>query len=207
MTSDLLDRIHHALPQTQCTRCGYADCLAYAKAIVQGQAGINQCPPGGAEGVERLARITGQPSLPLNPENGTEGPRLVMWIDEAWCIGCTLCVAPCPTDAIVGSNKQMHSIIEADCTGCGLCLPACPVDCIQTSPTGSETGWAAWSAQQATRALNRYEQKQTRQSEKSRSTSPAASAAATNTESSSTGSKQDRLHAILNRAKLQKPAS
>jgi Na+-translocating ferredoxin:NAD+ oxidoreductase subunit B len=207
MKSDLLDRIHQALPQTQCTRCGYADCLAYAQAIAQGQAGINQCPPGGAEGVERLAKITGQSSLPLNPDHGTEGHRLVMWIDEAWCIGCTLCVAPCPTDAIVGSNKQMHSIIEADCTGCGLCLPACPVDCIQTSPTGSEMGWAAWSPQQATRALNRYEQKQTRQSQKISSPNSAASAAATSTEPSGTGSKQDRLNAILSRAKLQKPAS
>ena len=119
-----------ALPQTQCTRCGYPDCAGYADAIAQGQAGINQCPPGGAEGVVRLSALTGKPIQALNPEFGNETPRTVVFIDEAWCIGCTLCIKACPTDAIVGSHKLMHTVIEPNCTGCELCLPACPVDCI-----------------------------------------------------------------------------
>ena len=108
----LAARINAALPQTQCTRCGYPDCAAYAQAIAEGEAAINQCPPGGAEGVSRLAQLTGQPPLPLNPVHGTEGPRAVAFIDEAWCIGCTLCIKACPTDAILGSNKRMHTVIE-----------------------------------------------------------------------------------------------
>ena len=154
----LRDRIHAALPQTQCTRCGYPDCAAYAEAIAAGAAAINQCPPGGAEGIAQLAAITGLPVLPLNPANGIEGPRRVAIIDEAWCIGCTLCIPVCPTDAIVGSNKMMHTVIESWCTGCELCIPVCPVDCISLeNVTAARTGWQAWSAEDAAMALNRYE--------------------------------------------------
>jgi Na+-translocating ferredoxin:NAD+ oxidoreductase subunit B len=155
--------IDAALPQTQCTRCGYPDCTGYAQAIAAGQAGINQCPPGGQEGIERLARITGQATVPLSAEHGTEGPRQVAFIDEAWCIGCTLCIKACPTDAIVGANKRMHTVIEPWCTGCELCIPVCPVDCIQLeNVTGERTGWAAWSAAEAQTARTRYRSHQSR---------------------------------------------
>lgn len=150
--------LHAALPQTQCTRCGFPDCAAYARAIAAGEAGINQCPPGGQEGVTRLSRITGRPALPLNAEHGTQGPRHIAIIDEAWCIGCTLCIKACPTDAIVGSHKRMHTVIEPWCTGCELCIPVCPVDCIGLeNATGERTGWAAWSPAEAETALKRYE--------------------------------------------------
>jgi electron transport complex protein RnfB len=151
-------RIHAALPQTQCTRCGYPDCAGYAQAIADGQADINQCPPGGAEGVVRLASITGRQARPLNPDNGIEGPRAVAIIDEAWCIGCTLCIKACPTDAILGTNKRMHTVIEPYCTGCELCVPVCPVDCISLeNVTGERTGWDAWSPALADEARERYE--------------------------------------------------
>ena len=145
------------LPQTQCTRCGYPDCATYARAIARGEAPINQCPPGGAEGIARLAAHTGLPVLPLNPAHGVESPRSVAWIDENWCIGCTVCIKACPTDAIIGSNKRMHTVIEAWCTGCELCLPVCPVDCIVLdNASGEQTGWQAWSASQADAARSRY---------------------------------------------------
>ena len=152
------NRILAALPQTQCTRCGFPDCAAYAQAIASGLAPINQCPPGGAEGVALLAQITGLPVLTLNPANGVEGPRAMAVIDEAWCIGCTLCIKACPVDAIMGSNKMMHTVIEAWCTGCELCVPVCPVDCISLeNVTGSQSGWSAWSPAQAATARSRYE--------------------------------------------------
>ncbi|MGJ7613579.1 MULTISPECIES: RnfABCDGE type electron transport complex subunit B [unclassified Variovorax] len=154
----LAARINDALPQTQCTRCGYPDCAGYAQAVAAEEAGINQCPPGGAQGIERLALITGRPLLPLDPQFGTEGPRAMAVIDEAWCIGCTLCLDACPTDAIVGINKRMHTVIEAHCTGCELCIPVCPVDCISLeNETPGLSGWQAWSAEQADSARRRYE--------------------------------------------------
>jgi electron transport complex protein RnfB len=154
---ELAARVHAALPQTQCTRCGYPDCAGYAQAIAAGAAEINQCPPGGAEGIARLAAVTGRTAVPLNPAHGAEGPRAVAVIDEAWCIGCTLCLDACPTDAIMGSNKLMHTVIEPYCTGCELCVPACPVDCISLeNVTGDRTGWQGSSQTQAAQALERY---------------------------------------------------
>ncbi|WP_028602175.1 electron transport complex subunit RsxB [Ottowia thiooxydans] len=158
VSSPLAERLLKVLPQTQCTRCGYPDCAGYAQAIADGEALINQCPPGGAEGIRRLAAITGGDELPLNPINGFEGPRSIAWIDEAWCIGCTLCIKACPVDCIVGGNKRMHTIIESQCTGCELCVPACPVDCIVLeNVTEQRTGWDAWTAEEADTARTRYE--------------------------------------------------
>jgi electron transport complex protein RnfB len=153
----LADRLDAALPQTQCTRCGYADCRAYAQAIAAGDAAINQCPPGGAQGIARLAAITGRDVVELSPAHGAEGPRKVMFVDEAWCIGCTLCIEACPVDCIVGAPKSMHTVIAALCTGCELCLPACPVDCIGVEDAmPGRSGWDAWSEAEAQRARDRY---------------------------------------------------
>ena len=134
----LADRIEDLLPQTQCTKCGYPACRPYAEAIAAGEASYNQCPPGGIEGVARLARLLGKPVIPLNPENGVERPRPLAVIDESVCIGCTLCMQACPVDAIVGAAKQMHTIIPELCTGCDLCVPPCPVDCIAMIPVTGE---------------------------------------------------------------------
>ena len=153
----LAQRLDAALPQTQCTRCGYPDCAAYARAMADGGAGINRCPPGGAEGIARLADITGWPALPLDPDCGVEGPIRRAVIDEAWCIGCTLCIKACPVDCIIGASKWMHTVIDNQCTGCGLCIPACPVDCIAlVTADPDRSGWAAWSAEEAALAKTRY---------------------------------------------------
>ena len=161
--NELAARLHAALPQTQCTRCGYPDCESYAEAMASGEAAINQCPPGGEEGIARLAALTGRPAIPLNPAIGVEGPRKIAVIDESWCIGCTLCLKACPTDAILGVNKHMHTVIEPYCTGCELCVPVCPVDCIALeNVTGDRTGWQAWSGEQAELALDRYEARKQR---------------------------------------------
>ncbi|MCG2577050.1 electron transport complex subunit RsxB [Dechloromonas sp. XY25] len=123
----LVEKIEGLLPQTQCGQCGYPGCHPYAEAIAKGEAEINLCPPGGEEGVRKLADLLGREVKPLDAE---EKPKQVAVIDENTCIGCTLCIQACPVDAIVGAAKQLHVIIEKQCTGCELCLPPCPVECI-----------------------------------------------------------------------------
>ena len=132
----LIARIDAILPQTQCGQCGFPGCKPYATAIAEGRADINQCPPGGDAGVRALADLMGMEYKPLNAENGVEKPKSVAFIDEATCIGCTLCIQACPVDAILGAAKHMHTIIASECTGCELCLAPCPVDCISMQPIG-----------------------------------------------------------------------
>ena len=127
----LIEEIDSILPQTQCRRCGYSGCLPYAEAIAEGRADINQCPPGGDNGIRRLAALLGKHPLPLNPVHGSYQPYTVAMIDEEACIGCALCIQACPVDAIVGAPKQAHTVIANECTGCELCLAPCPVDCIR----------------------------------------------------------------------------
>jgi len=129
-----VDRIDRELPQTQCTRCGFEGCRPYAEAVARGAAAINRCPPGGTPVIEALSGLLGVPVTALDPACGAEAPPRVALIDEAECIGCAKCLDACPTDAIVGARKWMHTVIAADCSGCELCLPPCPVDCIALVP-------------------------------------------------------------------------
>ncbi|RBL80717.1 electron transport complex subunit RsxB [Streptomyces cavourensis] len=153
----LADRIDALLPQTQCTKCGFDGCRPYADAIAQGTAPINRCPPGGDEGIAALAALLDTPLLPLDLTRGEPGPLLVARIDEAHCIGCTLCIQACPVDAIVGANKHMHTVLADWCTGCDLCVAPCPVDCIEMVPAGR-----AWTAEDAAAGRQRHRHHQAR---------------------------------------------
>lgn len=154
----LIDSIEALLPQTQCTKCGFQGCRPYATAISQGTP-YNQCPVGGQAGIDKLAEFLQKPSIALNPEHGQERVRHIAKIDPEQCIGCTLCIQACPVDAIVGSSKYLHVVLEDDCTGCDLCLVPCPVDCISMHPVDepTQTAWLSWSNQQAQTSKMRYQ--------------------------------------------------
>ncbi len=130
----IVEKIDAVLPQTQCGQCGFPGCKPYATAIASGEADINRCPPGGQEGVEKLADLLGVEAKPLDADVGEEKPPQVAFIVEDWCIGCTRCVKACPVDAIVGTNHKLHTIIADECTGCQLCVEPCPVNCIVMKP-------------------------------------------------------------------------
>jgi electron transport complex protein RnfB len=154
MTGSLADRIDALLPQTQCTKCGYPGCRPYAEAIATGAAAINRCPPGGDAGVRALAQLLGREYRPLDPACGVESPRRVAVIDEARCIGCTLCIRACPVDAILGAEQQMHTVLTELCSGCDLCVAPCPVDCIAMVPAQADDVWDG-SRADAARARHR----------------------------------------------------
>lgn len=159
----LAARIDALLPQTQCRRCGFEGCRPYAVAIAAGTAPINRCPPGGDATLAKLSRLLGRPRVPLDPTCGAEAPPAIARIDEPACIGCTLCIAACPVDAIVGAAKLMHTVLRDSCTGCELCLPVCPVDCIVMRPSDR-----AWTAEDARRARQRYDKRNMRTTSRSR---------------------------------------
>ena len=154
---DLADGIDDLLPQTQCTRCGYAGCRPYAEAIADGAAGIDRCPPGGDATIARLAQLVGCDAPPLDTSRGYPGPLRVAVIDEAACIGCTLCIQACPVDAIVGAQKRMHGVLSALCSGCELCVAPCPVDCITMVPLLASSALAVLSLPPADASRARYQ--------------------------------------------------
>ena len=211
--ASLAQRLDALLPQTQCTRCGDPVCRSYADALAAGEARLNQCPPGGAEGIRRLARELGQPELPLDPAFGDEAPRRIVYIEEATCIGCTLCIQACPVDAIIGAPKRMHAVIEPLCTGCELCLPVCPMDCIALEEASAgATGWDAWSPAQAEAARERHARRQARLARDARehdarlsaqAVAPAPAAAA---EAAPEDPKRAAVAAALARARLRAKA-
>jgi len=159
MAATLAEKIDALLPQTQCRKCGFEGCMPYAEAMAQGKADINRCPPGGQTGIEKLATLLDVNIKPLDPSCGKEGLRLVAIINEADCIGCTKCLPPCPTDAIVGSSKQMHTILASECTGCELCIAPCPVNCIMMMPAANPV----WLDEDASRSRRRFQAKKRRQ--------------------------------------------
>lgn len=127
-----VQQIESLLAGTQCRQCGYPGCTEYAEAIVNQSESTNRCRPGGSRVhilLQQTLHKTAETSLfqsPLPPQTAE--------VKEEDCIGCTLCLQACPTGAIVGSNKKLHSIVSELCTGCGLCLPPCPVSCITLNP-------------------------------------------------------------------------
>ena len=162
----LVEMIDSLLPQTQCEKCGYAGCRPYAEAITRNEADINQCPPGGARVIKELSAVLNRPVVPLNPAHGVEGLRHIARIREEDCIGCTKCIQACPTDAIIGTGKMMHTVIAADCTGCGLCMEPCPTDCIELYPAPEalqpEQMPSEDRRQQSNRFRHKYEMRQHR---------------------------------------------
>ena len=200
----LIERINQALPQTQCTQCGFSGCKPYARAIVENNEPINQCPPGGAQGIATLAQLTGRAVVPLNPDCGQELPLAVALIVEADCIGCTKCIQACPVDAIIGANKLMHTVLADLCTGCGLCVPPCPVDCIEM-PAAVRAPWSNLDAQRAKIA---FEQRNARlaQEAASHATSRAGSVS-TSEVTDDASSKQSLVLAALERARARRKSS
>jgi len=201
----LAEAIDRALPQTQCTRCGYPACRPYAQAIATGEADFNQCPPGGQAGIIKLATILGRKPQPLNPANGAEGPLKLAFIEEAACIGCTLCIQACPVDAIVGASKQMHTVIADLCTGCDLCVAPCPVDCIAMVPAPATL--ADWTTDKANHARQRFEARNARLAREEGLRNSGAGAGTASNHDDAAQARRAMISAAMERAKAMRAAA
>jgi len=197
----LADRIDAVLPQTQCTRCGYAACRPYADALAIGASEINRCPPGGARVIVALAALTGRTVKPLAPDCGGHGPLLVAVIDETMCIGCTLCIDACPVDAIIGAQKRMHAVLPSLCSGCELCVAPCPVDCIALRPAGRD-----WTDVDAVMARERFTSRAARLARNQRVANGAVPIAATSADDDR-ARRQATVAAALARARARRGTS
>ena len=201
MQDTLTDQIDALLPQTQCTRCGYCDCAAYARALASGGAAINRCPPGGDTAIANIAALLDVAPIELDRTCGEQGPRRVAFVDESWCIGCTLCIDACPVDAIVGAAKRMHTVIEPMCTGCELCIAPCPVECIHMEPARSGPVDAAlWLREQAPIAKERYVERNRRIAERGAERKAERSAARIDNKAGGAGPDARRRKALIDQA-------
>jgi len=197
----LFERIEALLPQTQCRRCGYAGCEPYARAVARREAPINQCPPGGEHTVVALAALLRVSPVPLDPARGSPRPLSIAHIDEATCIGCTLCIAACPVDAIVGAAKLMHTVLVERCTGCELCVPPCPVDCIALAPADH-----AWTRADAELARDRFKARARRLERQSAKRDVPAAGAPAPSEDALRERRQAAVSAALSRARARRAA-
>lgn len=123
----LIDDLASLLPASNCGQCGFPGCAPAAEALVKGDALVTLCPPGGRALAEQLATMLDVSADLSDMED--KGPMLA-FVQEATCIGCTRCFKACPTDAIVGAPKQLHTIIASACTGCEACVDICPTECL-----------------------------------------------------------------------------
>ena len=127
----LEEELKNMLPGSQCGQCGFVGCAQYAAALAKGDTAVTLCAPGGKALIEQLAKKLGVTAdLSGHEEKGPE----YAFIKEDLCIGCTRCIRECSTDAILGTNKLMHTVIVEACHGCSKCTKVCPTDAIIMVP-------------------------------------------------------------------------
>jgi len=127
----LEEELKELLPGSQCGQCGYVGCAQYAVALAKGEAAVTLCAPGGKALIEVLAKKLGVTADTSGHEE--KGPEHAFIVEDL-CIGCTRCIRECSTDAIMGANKLMHTIIVDACHGCAKCVKVCPTDAIVMVP-------------------------------------------------------------------------
>ncbi len=127
----LVAKIEALLPGSQCGQCGFPGCGPAAEAVVNGEAPVTLCPPGGRALAQELAGLLG---VTVDLAGVEDKVPVVAHVHENLCVGCTKCFKRCPTDAIIGGPKMIHAVFPDACTGCEKCFDVCPTECIEMRP-------------------------------------------------------------------------
>ena len=136
----LINKITSALPQLQCKKCGYEDCVSYASAVVNQKEDLNKCEPGQQKTELQLKNIIqGIEKISLNKIQNYQ----IATINE---IGTE-------ERPLIGHNNQ--------CNGCELCISQCPVDCMTMIDNPMELSWS-WPSTQANKSKDDYNNRLTR---------------------------------------------
>jgi len=138
----ITEDIEALLPGSQCGQCGFPGCGAAAEALSRGEAPVTLCPPGGKVLVVALAQKL---SVELDLSSIEEQAPMLAVIKSETCIGCTRCLKVCPTDAIIGAPKQLHTVIKSACSACGKCIGVCPTECLHLQPVAQNLKTWRWS--------------------------------------------------------------
>ena len=157
----LIEKVLKALPQLQCKKCTYKDCLSYAKAVVEDNEDLNKCEPGGLHTEKQLKNILNKNDS-IKPNKIKNYQIAEIRVEE--CIGCTICIKVCPVDAIIGARHQKHYILNEQCNGCELCISQCPVDCMEMQQHKDNKNWV-WPSIQADISKAYYDNKNIRLNE------------------------------------------
>ena len=133
------EQIESMMPGSNCGQCGFAGCTPAAEAVAGGSAPVTLCPPGGKSLAQELAALL---NIEIDLSSLKDDVAMVASVFEDNCIGCTRCFKACPTDAIVGAQKQIHAVIVEACTACNACVDVCPTECLSMIPV--ETTLKNW---------------------------------------------------------------
>lgn len=157
-----IEQIEEILPGANCGACGYAGCAAYARALVEEDASITVCAPGGKEVSDNMAEILGQDAAEGESKiakvrcvgdkdtvakiGNYKGIKTCSAVhstsggDKACAYGCLGygdCEKVCVFDAIYVKEDGLPEVDEDKCTGCGLCVKACPRNIIELVPSNA----------------------------------------------------------------------
>jgi electron transport complex protein RnfB len=127
----LVAELEAMLPGSQCGQCGFPGCTGAANALADGKAPVTLCPPGGRDLAVRLAEKLG---VEIDLGGMAVTVPMIAEVKEELCIGCTKCFKVCPTDAILGSAKHIHSVFREACTACSKCVDVCPTEATMMVP-------------------------------------------------------------------------
>lgn len=160
-TDPKIEEARSHLAGANCGACGYAGCDAYAKALVEGKAKLEECSATSKESKDKIAAVLGvanDAKAEIVMVGCVGGKNCLNRFDYAGvtdcnavaalsggskacsygCFGLGNCVRVCPTGAMV-IKEGVAQVMQDKCIQCGLCIAECPRKIIIKVPEKAAT--------------------------------------------------------------------